>query len=132
MEQRLAAAKAPEKTAAQMDEERMAAEAQAFRDELANTPAGKALAEYKQKLGVPQSAQSCHTAVVDGYSIEGHVPAADIQRLLKDRPKARGLAVPGMPVGSPGMESGARSDAYSVILIDAQGNSSVYQKYPAR
>src|SRR3989442_3873386 len=60
-------------------------------------------AEYRQKYGVPDKLQSCHTATVGGYAIEGHVPAADIQRLLKDSPKATGMAVPGMPTGSPGM-----------------------------
>jgi hypothetical protein len=79
---------------------------------------------------VPEKLQSCHTAVVNGYSIEGHVPAADIQRLLKEKPKAKGLAVPGMPAGSPGME-GSRHDAYSVVSFDGAGILSVYQKYPA-
>ena len=87
--------------------------------------------EYSAKYGIPEAARSCHTAVVDGYAIEGHVPAAEIQRLLKERPKARGLAVPGMPMGAPGME-GPRSDPYSVVLIDPDGKTSVYQKYEAR
>jgi len=87
-------------------------------------------AEYRQKYGVPEKLQSCHTAVVNGYSIEGHVPAAEIQRLLKEKPKAKGLAVPGMPAGSPGME-GPRHDAYSVVSFDGGGILSVYQKYPA-
>ena len=86
-------------------------------------------AEYRLQYGVPDRLQSCHTATVGGYTIEGHVPAADIHRLLKQRPKAKGLAVPGMPMGSPGME-GARSDAYSVLLFKADGTSSVFQKYP--
>src|SRR5438046_8745217 len=62
-------------------------------------------AEYRKKYGVPDALQSCHTAIVNGYSIEGHVPAADIQRLLKSGAKAKGLAVPGMPMGCPGMEA---------------------------
>ena len=62
------------------------------------------LSEVKKKNGIPEQAQSCHTATIDGYAIEGHVPAADIQRLLKERPAVAGLAVPGMPIGSPGME----------------------------
>lgn len=74
---------------------------------------------------------SCHTAVVNGYTIEGHVPAAEIKRLLNERPKAVGLAVPGMPVGSPGMEA-ARSEAYSVMLFDENGHSAVYARYPGR
>ena len=86
---------------------------------------------YRRKAGVPDQLQSCHTALVSGYSVEGHVPAADIQRLIKSRAKAKGLAVPGMPMGSPGME-GPRSDAYSVMLFDAEGKASVYQNYPAR
>src|SRR5688572_28855168 len=60
-------------------------------------------AEYQRKYGVPAGLESCHTAIVEGYTIEGHVPATEIQRLLKERPKAKGLAVPGMPLGSPGM-----------------------------
>lgn len=86
--------------------------------------------EHQQKYGVPEKLQSCHTAVVDGYTIEGHVPATEIQRLLKEKPKAKGLAVPGMPAGSPGME-GSRQDAYSVVRFDEGGMLSVYQKYPA-
>src|SRR2546421_5630773 len=70
-------------------------------------------ADYRLKYGVPEKLQSCHTAVVNGYAIEGHVPARDIQRLLKAGTPAKGLAVPGMPAGSPGMES-PRSDAYAV------------------
>lgn len=85
--------------------------------------------EYRRKYGVPEKLQSCHTAVVNGYSIEGHVPAAEIQRLLKEHPKAKGLAVPGMPAGSPGME-GNRQEAYSVVRFDEGGMLSVYQKYP--
>lgn len=87
-------------------------------------------AEYRQKYGVPEKLLSCHTAVVDGYSIEGHVPASEILRLLKEKPKAKGLAVPGMPMGSPGME-GSYRDAYSVIRFDEDGSLSVYQKYAA-
>lgn len=86
--------------------------------------------EYRQKYGVPEKLQSCHTAVLDGYTIEGHVPAAEIQRLLKEKPKAKGLAVPGMPAGSPGME-GSHQDAYSVVRFDEGGVLSVYQRYPA-
>ncbi len=74
---------------------------------------------------------ACHTAVVNGYTIEGHVPAAEIKRLLSERPKVVGLAVPGMPTGSPGMEA-AHSDAYSVFVFDESGQASVYAHYPAR
>ena len=86
---------------------------------------------YERQHHVPRSMVSCHTAVVNGYTIEGHVPAADIKRLLSERSKAVGLAVPGMPVGSPGMES-AHSDAYSVFVFDESGQSSLYAHYPAR
>jgi hypothetical protein len=86
-------------------------------------------AEYRKQYGVPDQLQSCHTAVVGGYAVEGHVPAADIHRLLKQKPKAKGLAVPGMPMGSPGME-GARRDAYAVLLFQTDGRTSVFQKYP--
>ena len=88
-------------------------------------------AEYRRKYGVPEKMQSCHTAVVSGYAIEGHVPALEIQRLLKNRPKARGLAVTGMSAGSPGME-GPRSEPYSVLIFDAEGRVSVFQKYPEK
>ena len=91
------------------------------------------LGEYRQKYGVSRSVQSCHTAVIDGYTIEGHVPAAEIHRLLKERPQAKGLAVPGMPVGSPGMENRTgRRDSYSVVLFQANGTSSIYRHYPAQ
>jgi hypothetical protein len=89
-------------------------------------------AEYRKKYGVPERLLSCHTAVVNGYAVEGHVPAADVQRLLKTRPKAKGLSVPGMPVGSPGMEQGPRRDAYSVVLFQADGSVSEFQKYAAK
>ncbi|HUS06597.1 MAG TPA: DUF411 domain-containing protein [Bryobacteraceae bacterium] len=88
-------------------------------------------AEYRRQYGVPEKLQSCHTAVVQGHAIEGHVPASDIHRLLKSRKKG-GLAVPGMPVGSPGMEQGDRQAAYSVILFDSEGSTSVFQKYEAK
>lgn len=86
---------------------------------------------YQAKYHVPAAMGSCHTAVVDGYAIEGHVPAAEIRRLLKEHPKAAGLAVPGMVSGSPGMEGGP-SQAYSVMLFTADGKSSVYRSYPGR
>lgn len=86
---------------------------------------------YRTKYGVPKQLASCHTAVVDGYSVEGHVPASDIQRMLAERPKAKGLAVPGMPAGSPGMEA-PRSQAYAVLLFDGDGHTSIYHEYPAK
>lgn len=90
-------------------------------------------APYRQKYGVPDSLQSCHTAVVGNYVIEGHVPATEIKRILKELPAAKGLAVPGMPLGSPGMEASkpSRRDAYSVVLVGLSGKTSVYRAYAA-
>lgn len=82
----------------------------------------------KKMARVSENLQSCHTAMVDGYVIEGHVPANDIERLLAERPDAIGLAVPGMPAGSPGMEGGA-TDNYDVILFKADGSADVYAQY---
>lgn len=83
---------------------------------------------YRAKFGVPAELGSCHTAVVGGYAVEGHVPAREIKRLLAEKPKVKGLAVPGMPHGSPGME-GRRSDPYEVLLFESDGRTQVYQKY---
>jgi len=82
----------------------------------------------KKMAGVPERLQSCHTAMVNGYVVEGHVPEKDIQRLLAERPKAKGLAVPGMPAGSPGMEGGA-PDKYDVMLFKTDGAVNVYAQY---
>ncbi|MFZ7310441.1 DUF411 domain-containing protein [Comamonas jiangduensis] len=74
----------------------------------------------RAKLGLPAQYGSCHTALVGGYVVEGHVPAADVHKLLKDKPKALGITVPGMPIGSPGMdgpEYGGRKDPYDVLLV---------------
>jgi hypothetical protein len=87
----------------------------------------RAMAEIKANLGVPSALHSCHTAAVGGYAIEGHVPADLIHRLLRARPKVVGLAVPGMPMGSPGME-GPRKDPYDVVTFDAKGRTSVFAK----
>jgi len=83
---------------------------------------------YRAKFGVPYELGSCHTARLGGYAIEGHVPAREIKRLLTERPKGKGLAVPSMPLGSPGME-GPRSDPYEVLLFQADGKYAVFQKY---
>lgn len=85
------------------------------------------LAPLKAELGIPMPLQSCHTALVGGYLLEGHVPADLALKLLTDRPEALGLAVPGMPMGSPGME-GPRKDAYDVILFSRDGGTSVYAR----
>ncbi len=82
----------------------------------------------KIRFGVPASLESCHTAIVDNYIVEGHVPAADIARLLSARPAARGLAVPGMVAGSPGMEQGGAREPYQVILFGDSGRS-VYSSH---
>ena len=88
------------------------------------------LGDIKAKNSVPGSAQSCHTATVDGYVLEGHVPAADVKRMLKDRPAVLGLAVPGMPIGSPGMEvPGVKAAAYNVMSFDRKGQLTVYASH---
>lgn len=84
--------------------------------------------DYREKFGIPQELGSCHTATVGGYAIEGHVPAREIKRLLAERPHAKGLAVPSMPMGSPGMD-GHRNDPYDVFLVRAGGRRAVYQHY---
>ena len=86
------------------------------------------MASIKKSLGVPDSLGSCHTAVVGKYVIEGHVPASDISELLRKKPKVAGLAVPGMPQGSPGMETG-RKDRYEVIAFKAGQKSSVFARH---
>ena len=88
----------------------------------------KDMAPHKKRLGVPERLASCHTAVVDSYTVEGHVPASEIKRLLAERPRGKGLAVPGMPEGSPGMETGKR-DPYDVLLFDTDGKATVYKSY---
>jgi len=84
---------------------------------------------HKTRLGVPTGYGSCHTAQVGGYLVEGHVPAKDIKRLLKEKPRARGLVVPAMPIGSPGMEEGSRKDAYTVFLVNRDGSTQTYARY---
>ena len=82
----------------------------------------------KSELGVPGNLTSCHTAVVGGYFVEGHVPADVIKRMLRERPQIAGIAVPGMPIGSPGMEGdGSRRDRYDIIAIGRDGRTSVYE-----
>jgi hypothetical protein len=82
-----------------------------------------AMDELRAKYGVPRALRSCHTALVSGYVIEGHVPASDVQRLLSERPAVAGLAVPGMPIGSPGMEvPSGKTEPYDVIAFDKDGH----------
>jgi hypothetical protein len=84
----------------------------------------------KTQHGVPQKARSCHTALVGGYVIEGHVPVEDVQRLLKQRPAVVGLAVPGMPIGAPGMEvAGMKPQPYDVLAFNKAGDTSVFASH---
>ena len=92
---------------------------------------GTLLIKYKQDNGIPQKMAACHTGKIDGYMIEGHVPPADIRNLLAERPDAIGLAVPGMPYGSPGMGPESERDAYDVYLIARDGSSEVFSSYDA-
>jgi len=85
------------------------------------------LTEIKQASGVPMRLRTCHTALIEGYVIEGHVPADLVERLLKEKPAGAGLAVAGMPMGSPGME-GVKKDAYEVLLFGKDGKTTVYAK----
>jgi len=89
------------------------------------------LAAFKRQQGIPDALVSCHTATVGGYTIEGHVPAADIRRLLAEAPDAIGLTVPGMPYGSPGMGPETEREAYEVILIGRDGAASTFSRYEA-
>lgn len=86
------------------------------------------MTEIKHTLGVPDGLTACHTAIVNGYLIEGHVPAADIDRLLAQKPKIAGLAVPGMPMGSPGMEGGTPQH-YQVLTFDKSGKTTVFARH---
>lgn len=92
---------------------------------------GTALAQYKRDNCIPQGMGSCHTGRIAGYMIEGHVPAADIRRLIEERPDAVGLTVPGMPYGSPGMGPEDKREAYDVFLIRRDGSTEVFSSYEA-
>jgi len=83
----------------------------------------------KKRFGVPDKLASCHTAIVEGYVIEGHVPADDINKLLHDKPKVIGLSAPGMPMGSPGMEMGAQKDHYQTLTFDKDGNVQTFAEH---
>lgn len=84
--------------------------------------------DYRKKFGMPEALGSCHSAKVEGYALEGHVPADEIKRLLAEKPKAVGLSVPAMPIGSPGME-GPRKDPFDVLLVQQNGKHSIYKHY---
>lgn len=86
----------------------------------------------KTKYGITQELASCHTAVINGYVVEGHVPAADITELLKKKSNVTGITVPGMVNGSPGMEMGSKADAYKVVSFDKKQNYKVFNSYPSK
>ncbi len=89
------------------------------------------ISEIKARYSVPVKLQSCHTAIVDGYVLEGHVPKTEVIRLLQERPDVIGLSVPGMPIGSPGMEMpGREAEPYQVLSFDHAGTIQVYGTYP--
>lgn len=86
------------------------------------------LTEVKQSSGVPMKLRTCHTAIIDGYVVEGHVPADLVKKMLAEKPKVAGIAVAGMPIGSPGMEQGDQKEPYEVLLFDKTGKTTVYAK----
>ena len=94
-----------------------------------NAAEPSALASLKRQAGIGDKLASCHTAMIDGYVIEGHVPGTDIKRLIAERPEAIGLTVPGMPVGSPGMEQGAEFEPYEVLLIEKDGTTETFASH---
>jgi hypothetical protein len=106
-------------------------EAAGFAPEATNMWSGE-IVQHKMRLGLSAPLFSCHTGEIEGYVVEGHVPPEDIRRLLAERPDAVGLSVPGMPVGSPGMEYGDNRDAYDVLLVRRDGSTEVFASYPAR
>jgi hypothetical protein len=103
-------------------------QAHGFQVEAHNVPDAQ-LVEIGRQAGVTSDLASCHTAKVGNYVVEGHVPATDIQRLLKEKPAVAGIAVPGMPMGSPGMEQGGRKEPYNVIAFTKDGKKTVFAKH---
>jgi hypothetical protein len=95
----------------------------------ANGASQSMLDKIKRQAGITDKLASCHTGKIDGYVIEGHVPAADIKRLIAERPEAAGLTVPGMPIGSPGMEVGDQKEPYDVLLLKKDGTTDVFAKH---
>jgi hypothetical protein len=87
------------------------------------------LDRIKRQAGIGEKYASCHTAKIDGYVIEGHVPAPDIKRLVAERPDAVGLTVPGMPVGSPGMEQGSETEPYDVLMLKKDGTAEIFSRH---
>ena len=106
--------------------ERMQAEGFEIQDNVVEV---ESLDQLKAQYGLPQNLQGCHSTVVGGYLVEGHVPGSDIQRLLTEKPDVVGITVPGMPVGSPGMESGNIVEPYASLTFDAAGNTTVFQEH---
>ena len=89
----------------------------------------EALGLIKRQMGISTELSSCHTATIGSYFIEGHVPAEDISKLLTEKPNARGLSVPGMPIGSPDMEMGNKTEAYNILLVFEKGESQVFRSH---
>ena len=81
------------------------------------------------RMGISPELSSCHTAILDGYFVEGHVPADDIKRLMAERPDALGLTVPGMPIGSPGMEMGSEREAFDTLLVQKDGTTEIFAQH---
>ena len=94
-----------------------------------NLVSNETLGSIKSKLGISYDLSSCHTAIIGDYFIEGHVPAEDIRRLLVEKPKALGLSVPGMPIGSPGMEMGSTKESFETLLVLEDGNAQVFNRH---
>ena len=90
----------------------------------------EALWNMKESEGIAPELSSCHTSFIEGWFVEGHVPASDIRRLVSERPDALGLSVPGMPIGSPGMEMGSRGDAFVTYLVLKDGSTEVFARHP--
>lgn len=105
-------------------------EKEGFKVDAENMAAGQ-LSRFKTSHGIPPQLASCHTGRIADYTIEGHVPAREIKRLIAEKPEAIGLTVPGMPLGSPGMDFGAERDAYDVLLIEKDGSTRVFASYEA-
>lgn len=94
-----------------------------------NAADSASLSRLKREAGVTDKLAACHTAKIDGYVIEGHVPASDIKRLIAERPEAMGVTVPGMPIGSPGMEQGGETEHYDVLLLNKDGTTQVFARH---
>ena len=94
-----------------------------------NAASPSMLDRIKRKAGIGRTPASCHTGKIDGYVIEGHVPASDVKRLITEKPEAIGLSVPGMPAGSPGMEQGGKTEAYDVLLVKRDGTTEIFARH---